>query len=59
MALQIAFHMVFSHLPGDLERFADSSGILWNPPTIFRPDLIVTAQQAIPFVSERWSVDPQ
>ena len=29
----------------DLECFADSSNIQWNPPTIFHPDLIATVLQ--------------
>ena len=38
---RIASHKVSSH-QRDLECFADSSSIPWNPPTIFRPDLIAT-----------------
>ena len=37
--------MVSSHQTRDLEYFADSSYIPWNPPTIFHPDLIATTLQ--------------
>ena len=69
MVLRTTFHKVSSHQTRDLECFADSSSIPWNPPTIFRPDLIATvprmslpqfcALSAIPFVSDRWGVDVQ
>ena len=45
MAFRTAFHMVSSHQTRDLECFADSSSIPWNPPTIHCPDLIATAPQ--------------
>ena len=55
----------------DLECFADSSNIPWNPPTIFHPDLIATVPQmsllltlrtalsAISLVSDLCGVDVQ
>ena len=48
MVLRIAFHNVFSRLPGGLQHFAGSSGILQNQPTIFNPSLIETMQQTFP-----------
>ena len=61
--------MVSSHQTRDLECFADSSSVPWNPPTIFHPDLIGNstadvsslapraALSAIPFVSDLCGVD--
>ena len=43
--LRIAFHEVSSHQTRNLECFADSSSIPWNPPTIFRPDLNATVSR--------------
>ena len=37
--------MESSHQTRDLQCFADSSNIPWNPPTIFHPDLIATILQ--------------
>ena len=60
-----ASHNVSSHQTRDLECFADSSDIPWNPPTIFHPDLTATvphmslsvtlrtALSAIPIVYDR------
>ena len=45
MVFLTAFHKVSSHQTRDLEFFADSSSIPWNPLTIFRPDLIATVPQ--------------
>ena len=45
MVLRIVPHRVFSHLPRDLEHFADKYSIPWNLPTNFHPDLIATIQQ--------------
>ena len=45
MVLQIVFHTLFSHLPGGLERFADSSNIPYNQPTIFHPSRIATVKR--------------
>ena len=41
-AFRTAFQMVSSDQTRDLECFADSSSIPWNPPTIHYPDLIAT-----------------
>ena len=62
--------MVSSHQTRDLERFEDRSGIPWNLPTNFHPDLIATiaevpslilrtALSAIPLVSDLCGVDVQ
>ena len=64
--------MVSSHQEKDPEYFAENSGIPWNLPTVFRPDVIATIQQrgafllilrtalsAIPFVSDLCGVDVQ
>ena len=42
MVLRTASHKMSSHQTRDLECFADSSNIPWNPPTIRCPDLIAT-----------------
>ena len=69
MVLRIAVHKVSSRLQGGLEHFADGNGIPENQPTIFHPSLIVTTPQtsllfilrtalsAMPFISDRWSVE--
>ena len=44
-AFRTAFHMVSSRQTRDLECFADSSSIPWNPPTIRYPDRTAKAPQ--------------
>ena len=45
MVFRTASYWVSSHQTRDLECFANSSNIPWNPPTIFHPDLIATILQ--------------
>ena len=45
MVSQNVFHRASSHQTRDLECFADSSNIPWNPLTILCPDLIATILQ--------------
>ena len=46
MALQIAVHEVFSHLPEEvLDIFADNNSVPQNQPTMFHPSLIATILQ--------------
>ena len=64
MVAQNVFHRASSHQTRDLECFADSSHIPWNPPTNFHPDVIAsftlrTALSATPLVSDLCGVDAQ
>ena len=71
MILLTAFHKVSFHQTRYLECFADSSGIPWNLPTIFRPNLIATAPHMslalilrialspIPLISDLCGVDEE
>ena len=45
LVLRIALRKVFSHLPGGLQHFEDSSSIQENQPAIFNTSLIATTQQ--------------
>ena len=45
MVFRTASHMVSPHQTRDLECFADSNKIPWNPPTTRCPDLIATIPQ--------------
>ena len=43
--IRTAFHVVSPHQTRNLECFADSSNVPWNPLTVLRPDLIATILQ--------------
>ena len=61
MGFRTAFHVVSSHQTRDLECFADSSNIPWNPACNNTADVpsftLRTALSAIPFVSDLCGVD--